>query len=84
MKFATHLPLQIQPASVCASLDGKVQAATFADLTGNVRIRILVYVTIPINFSASMGEIDALGLCNNTVLIRQLMRQEHDLTFNNK
>jgi hypothetical protein len=54
MEFATHLAMLTQPVSACASLDGKEQAVTFADLTGDVPIRMLVHVTIPMNVSASM------------------------------
>jgi hypothetical protein len=53
MEFATPLGKQTQPTFVCASLDGKEQAVTFAGLTGDVPTRMLMPVTIPMNVSAS-------------------------------
>ena len=54
MEFVTLLVKLIQQAFVCANQDGKDQAATFADLTGDVPIIMLMLVTIPMNVSASI------------------------------
>ena len=54
MEFVTLLVKLIQQAFVCANQGGKDQAVTFADLTGDVQIRMLMLVTIPMNVSASI------------------------------
>ena len=53
MESATLLAKQTQPTFACANLDGKEQAVTFADLTGDVPTRVVIPVTIPMNVSAS-------------------------------
>ena len=53
MEFASHLAMPIQPTFVCANQDGREQAVTHAHLTGDVLIRMLALVTIPMNVSAS-------------------------------
>jgi hypothetical protein len=53
MEFVTLLVKLIQPISACANLDGKEQAAIFADLIGGVPTRMRVLVTIPMNASVS-------------------------------
>ena len=53
MEYATHLVKLIQPTFAFVNLDGKEQAVTYVDLTGDVPTKGRMHVTIPMNVSAS-------------------------------
>ena len=53
MDYATHLVKLIQPTFAFVNLDGKEQAVTYVDLTGDVPTKGRMHVTIPMNVSAS-------------------------------
>ena len=53
MDYATHLVKLIQPTFAYANLDGKEQAVTYVDLTGDVQTRVRMLVTIPMSASVS-------------------------------